>query len=281
MSEVNMKIGANEYKLLLMDTNVIREIVLKQETCRETFFKRFFNNKSIYAPCFSIYNVIELKPYKDIFELFVTFFSAIPCIMLYPYNLIVQKEYDAYLHNKKITVDNQIANVFTALGRDERYDFEKFMSTLWSNEELVNALELDISLLDAVAQNWKQQRLHRITLLNKLGYPKDMLNDKFYIMNEKETILKDLRNHNLKLLQDIDHVMFPSLRIMEYSLFNRVHMTNKDIKANDVMDIRISSIIPYMDSVITENYQANVYRKASKFIPQMKNIEIFTLRDLR
>ncbi|WP_162307188.1 hypothetical protein [Schaedlerella arabinosiphila] len=47
------------------------------------------------------------------------------------------------------------------------------------------------------------------------------------------------------------------------------------------MDVLISSIAPYVDVVITENFQADVYKKAKKFIPQIKELEIYRLKDIR
>ena len=47
------------------------------------------------------------------------------------------------------------------------------------------------------------------------------------------------------------------------------------------MDVLISSIAPYVDAVITENFQADVYKKAKKLIPQIKELEIYRLKDIR
>ena len=47
------------------------------------------------------------------------------------------------------------------------------------------------------------------------------------------------------------------------------------------MDTIISAIVPYMNAVITENYQANVYKTAKSFIPEMKSLELYTLKNLR
>lgn len=71
--------------------------------------------------------------------------------------------------------------------------------------------------------------------------------------------------------------------MMEYSQFLRIFKTQKTIKPNDVMDVLISSIAPYVDAVIiiTENFQAGVYKKAKKFIPQIKELEIYRLKDIR
>ena len=69
--------------------------------------------------------------------------------------------------------------------------------------------------------------------------------------------------------------------MMEYSQFFRIFKTQKNIKPNDVMDVLISSIAPYVDAVITENFQADVYKKAKKLIPQIKELEIYRLKDIR
>lgn len=64
-----MLIGVNDYKLILLDTNAIREIVTNTNMSEKGFLERFFACSSdAYAPCFSIYNVIELMPYQDIYE---------------------------------------------------------------------------------------------------------------------------------------------------------------------------------------------------------------------
>ena len=79
-----MKIGQNTYKLILLDTNALREIVTNTNLSGKGFLQNFFTGESSYAPCFSIYNVIELMPYKDIYEKFLEYFSIIPCLMTFP-----------------------------------------------------------------------------------------------------------------------------------------------------------------------------------------------------
>ena len=63
-----MKIGEHVYKLILLDTNALREIVTNTKFAGKGFLETFFSSSTLYAPCFSIYNVIELMPYKDIFD---------------------------------------------------------------------------------------------------------------------------------------------------------------------------------------------------------------------
>lgn len=54
-----MKIGKSDYYLLFMDT--------KSSMGKGFFLKAFLSEKK-YAPCFSIYNIIELIHYDDILK---------------------------------------------------------------------------------------------------------------------------------------------------------------------------------------------------------------------
>ncbi len=68
--------------------------------------------------------------------------------------------------------------------------------------------------------------------------------------------------------------------MLEFSLFQRAHLTKRPLTINDVMDIRMSGFIPYIDAKITEGFQANVCKKAKNHIPEMRDLEIYTFRDV-
>ena len=59
-----MEIGQNTYKLILLDTNVLREIVRNTNLAGKGFLQKFFSGKDKYAPCFSIYNALEHEQYE-------------------------------------------------------------------------------------------------------------------------------------------------------------------------------------------------------------------------
>lgn len=95
--------------MILLDTNAIREIVTNSNMSGKGYLTRFHLYNNNYAPCFSIYNVIELKPYEDIYEKFLEFFSLIPCLMFYPYKEVILNEYNAYISNKELAITNSLA----------------------------------------------------------------------------------------------------------------------------------------------------------------------------
>ena len=118
-----MRFGDNDYKLVFLDTNAIREIICNNNNCGLNFAERFFQNNNTYAPVFSIYNVFELKPYEDLFEKFIDFFSIVPCIIMYPYKIFMEAEYKAFLNNQELELNSNLINVFSSQGKSESHNF--------------------------------------------------------------------------------------------------------------------------------------------------------------
>jgi hypothetical protein len=53
-------------KLIYLDTNALREIILNNDDSLSQFINKFIISDIKYAPVFSVYNVFELRPYEDI-----------------------------------------------------------------------------------------------------------------------------------------------------------------------------------------------------------------------
>lgn len=75
---------------------------------------------------------------------------------------------------------------------------------------------------------------------------------------------------------------FPSLKATGYTVFYKFYpdRTRKP-SASDAFDIIISAATPYVDTVVTENHQAECLRKAKRLDPFIQDLGIYTLRDLR
>lgn len=140
MDEVKIKIGQNTYKLILLDTNALREIVTNTNLSGKGFLQTFFTGESSYAPCFSIYNVIELMPYEDIYEKFLEFFSIIPCLMTFPAKSIFQMEVDCYMKGIPFEITNQVAYAFTPLSNEIGYNCKYFFDNLVNQTSLMDAI---------------------------------------------------------------------------------------------------------------------------------------------
>lgn len=276
-----MKIGQNTYKLILLDTNALREIVTNTNLSGKGFLQTFFTGESSYAPCFSIYNVIELMPYEDIYEKFLEYFSIIPCLMTFPAKSIFQMEVDCYMKGIPFEITNQVAYAFTPLSNEIGYNCKHFFDNLVNQTSLMDAIHSEINDFPSTAREWELKRSNAKRMLKQQHLPLNMIDDKYYKFHEAETVIKDLINFDIPVTSNINISKLPASRMMEYSQFLRIFKTQKTIKPNDVMDVLISSIAPYVDAVITENFQADVYKKAKKLIPQIKELEIYRLRDIR
>lgn len=276
-----MKIGEHVYKLILLDTNALREIVTNTKFAGKGFLETFFSSSTLYAPCFSIYNVIELMPYKDIFDKFVEFFSLIPCFVTFPAKNIFQEEYKYYVSGKPFEITNQIVYALSPFSVDKNCHCKEFFNHLLDDHSLTETIRYEVEQFPSIANEWERKRNDSMQLLKKMQLPANMIDVKFYKAQEKETVIKDLRNFGVPISSSTGIAKLPAARIMEYSQFVRIYQTKKKIQPNDVMDIFISSITPYVDAVITESFQADVYKKSKNLIPQMKKLEIYTLKDIR
>jgi len=118
-------------------------------------------------------------------------------------------------------------------------------------------------------------------MLRKFNITKDKDFENIYLISEKDIIIKDLHVEKVHLKNANDYINFPSLRMQEYSQYQRSYLSKKPLTNNDVMDIKMSAYYPYVDAVITEGVQANICRKAKNVIPEMKDLEVYTVKDIR
>lgn len=277
-----MLIGVNDYKLILLDTNALKEIVTNTNMSGKGFLERFFAcSPDAYVPCFSIYNVIELMPYQNIYEKFLEFFSTIPCLVMFPVKSIFQREVECYLEGKSFVIDGHIANAFTPLVLKDNYNCKNFFENMVKDTTLMENTQNEVKKFSSIATDWENRRNRTEKMLKAQHLPLNMINEKFYRTQEKDTIIKDLMNYGISVPLGVEILHLPASRMMEFSQFVRIYQTRKHIKPNDVMDVQISCIIPYVNAVITENFQADVYKKAKHFIPQLEELEIYTLKDIR
>lgn len=259
----------DKYKYIFLDTNALREIVTNNNLSGKIFLEKFIIEK--YVPCFSIYNIWEIKPLQDIYDKFIDFFSIVPCLVIFPNKLVLAEEYKCYQRKEKMKICNKISNVFSPLGKENTYRTKLFFEGYYNNKQLKDLTNEHIAQLNTIASNWQDQR----AVVGKISFVE-------YKKLEKDIVVKDLQNWGvIQEGVEIELDSFPAARIMEYSHFRRVHQTNKFIKPNDVLDIEISCIVPYVNAVITERFQCDVYRAAQKFIPQMNEVNIYTMSELR
>jgi hypothetical protein len=266
------------YKLLLLDTNVLRQIISNKDS-EMKLVNKFLCCNNYYAFCFSVYNVIEIKPMNDIYKNFLDIFSLLPCFLTFPFKTLIKKEWLYYKSKTPFQVDNLVANAFSPLGTTDNFHIKTFMDSFW-NEETKKDIETELNTLDNVVKNWEAQRKQLVEIVERTKLHRSMITDDYYKFSEKEAVINLLKSCGLPADETVDYKRFPIARFMNYSQFHRLYMTQKPICKNDVMDIKICAIAPYLDAVMVEKFQADVCKKAKNIIPEMKSIEIYTVKDI-
>lgn len=163
-----MKIGNNDYKTILLDTNAIREIVTNENNFGKGFLENFMASGK-YVPCVSLYNVIELKPYADIYDKFLDYFSLISCFALYPVRSILTKELNDLLNNTEFVIDNTVANAFSPLGNDITFNCRLFFDKLMNEKKLLKIITQEIQESPQTATVWENQRKEASELLSRIS----------------------------------------------------------------------------------------------------------------
>ena len=172
-------------------------------------------------------------------------------------------------------------NAFSPLGKNSSYQLREFVKFVFSDPTIRE-----------IEQNWREAEEDALSewLQNKKNF---IPSGKAANARDADRYVKDAAIETLIRLfpqwvkqeldanrvPDINH--FPSLKVMLYSQYYRIFDTARRPSPQDVTDIVIMSAAPYMDVVITENFQADVLRKIKPKIAEMADLEIATLRNIR
>ena len=73
---------------------------------------------------------------------------------------------------------------------------------------------------------------------------------------------------------------FPALQVMLYSQYYRLWDPNWNRRPQEVTDIRIMAAAPYVDVVITERFQNEVFKKIRTRVPELREVESVPVRHL-
>lgn len=179
--------------------------------------------------------------------------------MLFTSKQFIEAEYRAFTNKESLKINNNLAQTFTPTINNESYNIRKFINRMKKEVALMTAIQDEVTKLPSIAKKCEKGRVD-VGMVNKV------ISEKEYMKNEQRALYKDLTNWGITPNIQMNFEKFPALRIMSYSQFMRVHFTQKEIKPNDVMDVLISSAVPYVDAVLTENYQVDIYLKAKKYI---------------
>lgn len=256
-----VEFNGQRWKLLYLDTNAISNFI-SNNNFRSNLFKKIEEQE--YYICFSIYNAIELSNgYESRFERFLEIFSNINCIMFWTYIDIINEEIECYRGNK-FDISKISYSFVPNLGKeyDIRYCLEKWIP------EIKNIIEPQKRDMEELENFFTKQK--------NIGEKYVLFNKKY----ESETTIDFLNELEYNFDRKIDIEKLPTCRIINKSIYNRITCGKKiDIGNNDIYDIMISAVLPYVDAIVSEKYQLEVIKQAKRNIKQIQNIQCYNITD--
>ncbi|OEU64733.1 MAG: hypothetical protein BA863_07585 [Desulfovibrio sp. S3730MH75] len=273
MREINGTI----YSFGLLDTGIISEVIKNRNDERNALVKLVTGNAMI--PCISIWSILELRSKPELYSEFINLFSVIPfCLTKSPHEFF-QEELDSYPDPSSI---DPFVFTFSMFNKDPQADLSKFMDKLFNNREVRKAEK-------TWKNKWKKESLDSMLSLKSNFQPKGIWYNaddasRFidegvpqFVAGEARNWLKRLLNSN----QEFNPHAFPSIKMSFYTVFYRFYAEDRDPEIPDVFDILISSAAPYLDIVITEKFQAEIFKKVRNRDPFLDHVRIENINILR
>lgn len=268
--------NGSTYKLCLLDTNALSEIVKYPTVEGRGYIERFPPME--YVPCFTAYNLIELRRNTDVFQKFIKFFSIYPSFIIKPFPLILNEEINA---GGRTSVNNTLARAFTSFGSNASYQLQPFIEDLFSTPEMAQLEEEWCTSNQDTIDTWLTNKAN-FSPSNSIPNARDA--DRF--VNDA-TVSTLCRLHPTVVQSAItaktipQSLRFPSMQIMLYSQYYRVFDPNWTANDQEVTDVCITACAPYVDAIVTEKFQAEIYEKVQRKVEGLTGATFAKLRDIR
>ncbi len=253
------------YKMVLWDTNILSEMTKRPHEEARWYIDTY--SPAEYSPCITFYNLIELHRAAALFNDFVTLFCNYPLVLLHPHRILVTQ---AVLEGETFDYRNIVALAFIPGTSDLKETLQEWFCEPWVIELEKNWRSEEQSLLDT----WRNNRKKYWSSMTRSANSEDA---DIYIRKSAPAALAAYDLHESS--GEIDD--FPGLKMSLYSQYYRIFNPLRQMSLQDVTDVKISAAAPFMDVVITERFQADLYRKVKDKVQRMSNMKIVTLKDLR
>ena len=265
-----IELNGKNYKICLIDTNVISEMIIRPDP----FLKNYLNTMRYqeYIPGFSIFTILELRKIDRIYNIFLDLFSVFPCFILKNLDLLYDNEVKEYPESSKVS-----PILFSAPGllANKEFYLRNVLERLFQEagilkfEEKWNSGKLDIlqGILD----------LKKNFLPKNNTYTKKEIYAFVQIAVFQQIAIRsfDFAQNNIPVSIDA----FPSLKMIVFMVFYKFYVDQRRPIESDTFDIIISSVIPYVDAIITEKHMAQIITSVKKQDNFIQQLEVFTLKN--
>lgn len=267
-------VNGNHYRLVGLDTCIISDI-LRDPLVRRGFLQLFSGG---HVPCFSVYQTFELRKRREIYAQFLELFDVLPCAVLKNEDMLFDDERDTY--PSQASIDPTLFG-FSLLNRKRGTNLENLMRRSF-DDPVTSQREADWpNLKEEILAEWVAMRPNfkpqgsRFTPVDGLRFVNQVTARQ--VQERDSGWLQSLESRG----ESLDVRAFPSLRMTAWSVFFRIYMSHRKPELQDVFDAVISTPAPYLDVVVTERYQADIYGHVKRFEPSLKSLEVLRIRDLR
>ncbi len=257
------------------NAHVISEIVRAPGGVRAGFISRFSPGS---LPCFTVYSTFELRRRPDVYAHFLDFFDVFPCGVLKSEDQLFEDELAAYASGEGI---DPTLVLFSPLNKPIGTNLRNVMDVNFKNRRVLRREQKWLGLKTALIGDW---------LALKANFPPK---GERYTVEEGDAFVEEATRQRVQYLapdwararekagEQIRSSAFPSSRMILWTLFYRFYLPNRTPETQDVFDVLISSPAPYLDAVVTEKHQAEIYRQVRMRDPAVGHLEIYTVADLR
>lgn len=128
-----IRLNGSDYRLCLLDTNAVSELV-KQQSFLRNFFKWAFDAAPVYLPSFTLFSVLELRRRPELYQQFLERFGPLPSMLLKSHEQLLEEETRNYPDPSEI--DPALLGFSGELG-PEGNQLAKFLPFAFSDEALV------------------------------------------------------------------------------------------------------------------------------------------------
>lgn len=270
-----IEVNNNKYRLCLLDTNIISEMLKNPKGEFKNFIDIEFSGiPSI--PCFSAFTIIEIKRMPKLYDSFLTHFSSFPSLILKGYEQILQEEVNKYPATSSID-PSLIFPIGIRLPDNMNrkdslkmlFDTQQFLDkeNMWNNEKKT-ILDGMLSLVNNYPPKGDKYTTERIKYFVKMASIQQ-------VAMRAPDFVKNIKYDELKIK------LFPSVLITSYVVFYKFYSDNRRPIESDVFDIIISASLPYVDVFYTEKHLAEIINKTKKLDGFIDHLEVKTINNLR
>lgn len=266
---INLK-GKN-YKLCLIDTCVISEILKNKEEIGSKIVPKFINDGIIF--CYSIQTIAELRKAPDIYDEFFSYMGIMPTYFLKNFNQLTDDEINSF--SNKTTIDPILLHM--QMMKPESY--YKEYQNMFEKKEFKKFFDLEKTeapdTLKALLE-WRDGFLPQ-----KESYTKKEIELWVELVSLKQILIThpEYYKQNMTNLEALNYKNFKSWNMLAFIVFYKFYFKHRKPKINDINDILIVCALPYLDAIITEKDMYEQLRQIKSRHDIINNVELYTIKN--